>query len=388
MPRFRVVVADFLADALGPERDLLGDIADVVALNASDEAELVGHVETADAVMLFHCIVLTNRTISRLNQCKLIVRCGVGFDNIDARAARAKGIPLANVPDYGTEEVADSAIGLMLSLTRGINFFNNRLQRKVGDWAYMQGVPLMRLRGRVFGIIGLGRIGTAAAMRAKALGMDVAFYDPHKPDGHDKAIGVRRVEKLDDLFRQSFAVSVHCPLTDETRHIVDARGIELMPTGSYLVNTSRGATVDATAIPAAIRSGKLARRGDRRVAIRAAAGRPPAAGRVARPGRPVPRPRDSEPALRVLLGRGAARHAGEGRPGVSPRAARRTTAERGELKRRGEREWGRRGDKTDTVVLSPLLPHSLSPLLFRTHSAMNGFNSSVVSGRSKCAPMK
>lgn len=88
MPRFRVVVADFLADALGPERDLLGDIADVVALNASDEAELVGHVETADAVMLFNCIVLTNRTISRLNQCKLIVRCGVGFDNIDARAVR------------------------------------------------------------------------------------------------------------------------------------------------------------------------------------------------------------------------------------------------------------------------------------------------------------
>ncbi|AMV26671.1 Putative 2-hydroxyacid dehydrogenase [Gemmata sp. SH-PL17] len=257
MPRFRVVVADFLADALKPEHELLGDMADVVALNATSEADMIGHIESADAVMLYHNIAITKETITRLQNCKLIVRCGVGFDNVDHRLARTKGIPVANVPDYGTEEVADSAIGMMLTLTRGINFFNNRLQRKSGDWSYMQGTPLVRLRGRVFGVIGLGRIGTAAALRAKALGMDVAFYDPHKQDGYDKANGIRHVEKLDDLFRQSFVLSVHCPLTEETRHIVDARGIGLMPDGSYLVNTARGATVDATAIPAAIRSGKL-----------------------------------------------------------------------------------------------------------------------------------
>ena len=257
MPRFRVVVADFLADALSPERELLGDIADIVALNANSEADMIGRIEDADAVMLYHNIAITKETIGRLQNCKLIVRCGVGFDNVDHRLARAKGIPVANVPDYGTEEVADSAIGMMLTLTRGINFFNNRLQRKAGDWSYMQGTPLVRLRGRVFGVIGLGRIGTAAALRAKALGMDVAFYDPHKQDGYDKANGIRRVEKVDDLFRQSFVVSVHCPLTEESRHIVDARTIGLMPDGTYLVNTARGATVDATAIPAAIRSGKL-----------------------------------------------------------------------------------------------------------------------------------
>ena len=135
--------------------------------------------------MLYHNIAITKSTISRLKDCKLIVRCGVGYDNVDFVTARAHGIPVANVPDYGTEEVADSAIGLMLSLTRGINFLNNRLQRKAGDWSYMQVAPLVRLRGRVFGIIGLGRIGTAAAMRAKALGMDVAFYDPYKQDGFD-----------------------------------------------------------------------------------------------------------------------------------------------------------------------------------------------------------
>jgi C-terminal binding protein len=258
MARFRVVIADFITDALQPERDVLGDIAEVVSLDASSERDLVGKVDDADAIMLYHNIAITKETIGRLGRCKLIVRCGVGFDNVDHCFARERGIPVANVPDYGTEEVADSAIGLTLALTRGITFLNRRLQRREGAWAFMQAIPLLRLRGRVFGIIGLGRIGTATALRAKALGMDVAFYDPYKPDGYDKALGVRRLEKLDDLLRQVYVLSVHCPLIEETRHIVDARAISRMPGGSYLVNTARGATVDAAAIPAAIRSSQLA----------------------------------------------------------------------------------------------------------------------------------
>lgn len=258
MARFRVVIADFIADEMRPEREILGDIADLDSLNATCERDLFGRIEDAAAVMLYHNIAFTKDSISRLQQCKLIIRCGVGFDNVDRASARERGIPVANVPDYGTEEVADSAIGLTLSLTRGIGFLNNRTQRQAGDWSYMQVAPLVRLRGRVFGVIGLGRIGTAAALRAKALGMDVAFYDPYAKDGLDKALGVRRVEKLDELCAQSFVLSLHCPLTEETYHIVDARRMALMPKGSYLVNTSRGATVDATAIPAAIRSGRLA----------------------------------------------------------------------------------------------------------------------------------
>jgi D-3-phosphoglycerate dehydrogenase/C-terminal binding protein len=255
--RFRVVVADFITD-LTPERGVLGDIADLTALDAASEYDLIGKVEDADAVMLYHNIALTRETISRFTNCKLIVRCGVGFDNVDHRFARDRGIPVANVPDYGTEEVADSAVGMALALARGVAFFNRRLQRRSGPWAYTPAAPIHRLRGRVFGVIGLGRIGTATALRAKSLGMDVAFYDPYKADGYDKALGVRRVEKLEDLLRESFILSLHCPLTPETRHIVDARAISLMPDGSFLVNTARGATVDAAAIPAAIRSGKLA----------------------------------------------------------------------------------------------------------------------------------
>src|SRR5437763_3291533 len=229
MPRFRVVITDFIADDLAPERDRLGDIADVAALDAHSERDLAGQVDDADALMLYHNVSISRDTISRLRHCKLIVRCGVGYDNVDWRAARERGIPVANVPDYGTEEVADSAIGMTLSLTRGINFLNNRLQRKSGPWMYTQVAPIHRLRGRVFGIIGLGRIGTATALRAKALGMDVAFYDPLKPDGYDKALGIRRVEKLEELLKQSFVVSPHCPLTEQTRHIINARAIGLMP---------------------------------------------------------------------------------------------------------------------------------------------------------------
>jgi D-3-phosphoglycerate dehydrogenase/C-terminal binding protein len=258
MPRFHVVVADFITDELRPERGILGDIADLASLNANSESDLAGKIEEADAVMLYHNIIISKATIARLKRCKLIVRCGVGYDNVDFQFARERGIPVGNVPDYGTEEVADSAIGMALALTRGINFFNTRLQKTGVPWSYIAGAPLRRLRGRVFAIIGLGRIGSATALRAKALGMDVAFYDPYKSDGYDKALGVRRVEKLDELLKQAFVLSLHCPLTAETRNIVDARAIDLMPDGAYLVNTARGATVDAAAIPEAIRSGKLA----------------------------------------------------------------------------------------------------------------------------------
>ena len=141
---------------------------------------------------------------------------------------------------------------------RGITQQNSQLRASIGEWLYTQVAPLQRLRGRVFAIVGLGRIGTATALRAKALGMDVVFYDPHLPDGRDKAIGVRRAESLEELLKQSHIVSLHCPLTSETRHLINASTLKLMPRGTYLVNTSRGDVVDTAAVPAAIASGHLA----------------------------------------------------------------------------------------------------------------------------------
>ncbi len=257
--RHRVVITDFIVDdGLEPEHRILGDLADVVALDAYSEAELVGRIENASAIMLFHNLALTRTTIDRLSRCKLIVRCGVGYDNVDHVLARQRGIAVANVPDYGSEEVADSAIGLMLALTRGIHRMNSMLRSGVGPWLYTQVVPLHRLRGRVFGVVGLGRIGTATALRAKALGMDVAFYDPYKPCGYDKALGIRRVEDFAELLAQSYVLSLHCPLTDETFHLVNRASIAKMPPGGYLINTARGAVVDTAAVPEALRTGQLA----------------------------------------------------------------------------------------------------------------------------------
>ncbi|GAG00805.1 unnamed protein product, partial [marine sediment metagenome] len=231
---------------------------DVVAVNASSEDELAGHVEQADALMVYHMISLSRKTLEQLQQCRLIVRCGVGYDNIDIHFARKRRIDVVNIPDYGTEEVADSAIGMALALARGIHFLNSRLRAGQGPWSYSQAVPIGRLRGRVFGIVGLGRIGTATALRAKALGMNVVFYDPYKPDGYDKALGIRRVERLDVLLQESHVLSMHCPHTEETHHMIDAAALARLPHGAYLVNTARGAVADSAAIPGAIASGQLA----------------------------------------------------------------------------------------------------------------------------------
>ena len=254
----QVLITDFLNDDLAPERRIFGDLANVTALYALTESDLIGRIEDADAVLVYHYLGLSADTINRLRKCRIIVRCGVGFDNVNRAAARAKGIPVCNVPDYGTEDVADSAIGLMLSLTRGIHFLNSRLRRGEGSWSHDQAAPLYRLRDRTLGLIGMGRIGTATALRAKALGMDVAYFDPYAPQGRDKSLGIRWVETLEELLKQSHVVSAHCPLSPETKHLLNDRTIGLLPRGSYLVNTSRGGVVDVLAVLRALESGQLA----------------------------------------------------------------------------------------------------------------------------------
>lgn len=258
MSRPRVVVTDFIREPLDHERNILGDVADVAALDAQREQELWGRIEDADAIMLYHFISITAETIAKLQNCRLIVRCGVGYDNVDRAAARARGIPVANVPDYGSEEVADSAIGMLLSLTRGIHLFNQRGLRQQGEWIYTQARPLRRLRGRTLGLVGVGRIGTATALRGKALGLRVLFYDPHVPDGRDKALGIERCESLRELMEQSDIVSLHCPLSEETRHLINLQSLGWMKPGGYLVNTARGAVVDAASVLEAVTTGHLA----------------------------------------------------------------------------------------------------------------------------------
>jgi C-terminal binding protein len=256
--RPRVCITNFINDDLAVERRILGDLADIEALGASCEEQLEGRIENAACVMVYHFMTMGTATVERLRQCRLIVRCGVGIDNIDFKTARARGIPVCNIPDYGTEEVADTAIAMLLALARGTHLMNSRLRSGRGPWHYTQAVPLHRLRGRTFAVVGMGRIGTAASHRARALGMDVAFYDPYVPDGWEKSHGVRRVDSLDELLAQAYALTLHCPLTPETENLIGAGQIGIMPRGSYLINTARGKVIDTSAIPPAIRSGHLA----------------------------------------------------------------------------------------------------------------------------------
>ncbi|MBU6388119.1 MAG: C-terminal binding protein [Planctomycetes bacterium] len=256
--RWKVVITDLIVEPLDFERDVLKDIADVHALDAMQESELVGRIEDADAIMVYHYFRFTRASIERLNQCKIIVRPGVGYDGIDIAAARQKGIPVCNVPDYGTEEVADSALAMALALARGTHFLNSRLKRRIGAWNVDQALPVLRLRHRTFGIIGCGRIGTAAALRAKAFGFDVVFYDPYVKDGLDKALGIRRVDSLKDLLTESYIVSMHCPLSPQTRGMISSEQIHWMPKGSFLINTARGGVIDTMAVIDALASGHLA----------------------------------------------------------------------------------------------------------------------------------
>jgi len=255
---YQVVVTDFVSEPLDIERKILGDIAEVEAIEAVVEADLRGRVEEADAIMMYHFLKVSKETLQRLKRCKLIIRCGVGFDNVDWRVARELGIPVANVPDYGTEEVADSAIAHLLGLLRGVFFLNSRLSRNEGEWTYEQTKPLNRLRGQSLGIVGLGRIGTATALRAKAFGLHVLFYDPCLPEGVDKSLGIDRIRSLEELLARSDAVSLHCPLSDETRHLIDDDAVFQMKRGAYLVNTARGGVVDSGAVLRGIESGQLA----------------------------------------------------------------------------------------------------------------------------------
>lgn len=253
----KVVITDYITEPLVYEREVLDGHAEVVALDAMSEGELAGAIEDADAIMLYHYLSITRETIERLGNCKAIVRPGVGYDNIDIACARERGIPVCNVPDYGTEEVADSALGMALTLARGTHYLNSRLRRGLGQWSVEEAAPIPRLRNRVFGIIGCGRIGSAAALRAKSFGFEVCFFDPYVPDGMDKALGVRRIESLAELLDRSDIVSMHCPLTAETTNIIGAPELAAMKTGSILINTARGGVVDTDSVIHALASGHL-----------------------------------------------------------------------------------------------------------------------------------
>jgi len=257
--RFTVVIADFL-DETSIESAILEDIARLVMARAKDDTELAQFLPQADAILLFHDISIVGESSFALApRCRCVVRAGVGYNNVDVDAATRHGVVVCNVPDYGTEEVADHAIMFLLALVRRLVPSHQAIRS--GNWDYRTAVGAPRLRGKTLGVVGCGRIGTAAALRAKALGLDVVFYDPYLRQGMDKALGIRRVYRLDELLEQSHFVSLHCYLDATTRHLMSARTIAQMRPGAILINTARGPLVDESALLDALDSGHIAAAG-------------------------------------------------------------------------------------------------------------------------------
>ena len=250
-----IVIPDYLTEC-AIEREVFGQQATIRMLGALTESQILDSIGDAEIVLLYHDISLSLSSISRMQKCKAIIRCGVGYNNVDIKAAGDLGIVVCNVPDYGTEDVADHALMLLLSATRRLIPSHEAIRAGGWDSQLVFGTP--RLRGKTLGLVGCGRIGTAMALRARALGMDIAFYDPFVRPGTDKMLGIRRVWNIEDLMRQSPFISLHCWLDEGSRHIINSETLGCLQPGSILVNTARGGCIDEVALIDALENGQLA----------------------------------------------------------------------------------------------------------------------------------
>jgi C-terminal binding protein len=242
-------------EVYGPDmRIIWRNVENVADLAAADCAEVDG------LMVLRHWVRPAD--FAKFPRLRCVVRMGVGTDRIDRAAAAERGVMVCNIPDYGTMEVADHAVALALSFRRGI-ILHHELQRHApaAPWKAVFHPTIRRLDVQTFAIVGLGRIGTAAALRAKAFGFCVVFFDPYRPNGADRALGIGRAKTLDDLLRQADVLSLHAPLTPETRSMLGARELALLPEGAVVVNTARGPIIDLDALAAALKGGRLAAAG-------------------------------------------------------------------------------------------------------------------------------
>src|SRR3954451_12604669 len=239
-------------EVFGPDlRIVKRDAAALSELSDADGAE-------ANGLMILGFPV-TGADLARFPQLRAIVRMGVGYDKLDRQAAASRNILICNVPDYGTTEVADHAIALALTLRRGI-LLHHELQRQEppAPWRSFQDPMIQRLGMQTFGIVGLGRIGTAVALRAKAFNCRVAFYDPYLPNGVELSLGIHRAATLEDLLRQTDTLSIHAPLTPETKGLLGREQLRLLRPGAVVVNDARGPIIDLDALLELLRDGHIA----------------------------------------------------------------------------------------------------------------------------------
>jgi D-3-phosphoglycerate dehydrogenase len=238
-------VEEEILRAAGIEVVLTGELESESARTAAREAEalMVGLNRISADLM------------DELTRLKIVTRVGTGVDAIDIPAATTRGIWVTNVPDYSIDEVSTHAISLVLAQARML--FPHRVAGRDGRWRYRAETPIRRFAGQTLGVLGMGRIGSASARKGRGLGLEVIAHDPYLPDERFEELGVRRVD-FDTLMRESDFLTLHVPLTDETRRIVDARALSLMKPTAYLVNTARGEVIDVDALVEAVHAGTIA----------------------------------------------------------------------------------------------------------------------------------
>jgi len=252
MAKFRVLLIDYAWPDLEIEQALLSLYdAEIVVAPATDEATLVSLAPKAEAIMT-NWIDVRAPVIDAAAKCKIISRLGIGLDCIDVARATERGIPVTNVPDYCLIEVAEHTLALLMALARKLHIF--QVDARAGRYDLAAGFPLRRIEGRTLGLVGFGHIGRLVAEKATALGLRVVATSRSQ---REPVSGVRYVD-FDELLRTSDFVSLHLPLTEDSRRLIDAAALAKMKPTAFLINTSRGGVIDAEALAAALDANRLA----------------------------------------------------------------------------------------------------------------------------------
>jgi D-3-phosphoglycerate dehydrogenase len=252
MPKYKVLLTDYAWPDLDIERQILAEAdAELVVAKQSDAASLAKLAADADAIMTNWARV--NETVlSAASKCRIVARLGIGLDNIDVAFATRRGMIVTNVPDYCLTEVAEHALALLFGLARKVAYYHDAT--KHGQYQLQAGPLLRRIEGQTLGIVGFGRIGRKLAEKALALKLRILATGRTQPV---LPAGVEWCE-LDDLLERSDYVSLHLPLTLDTRHLIGAAQLARMKPSAYLINTARGGLIDASALAAALAADRLA----------------------------------------------------------------------------------------------------------------------------------
>ncbi|GMT35170.1 hypothetical protein PFISCL1PPCAC_26467, partial [Pristionchus fissidentatus] len=244
------------------EMPILKDVATLAFCDAQSTSEIHEKVLTeAVAALMWHSIRLERADLEKFKALKVVVRIGSDVDNIDIQAATDLRIAVCSTPSGCVEETADTTLSLLLGMYRNTFMLSQKIaadkQPVPIDTMRAQCQGTRRIRGEVLGLVGFGRIGMAVALRAKTFGFQVIIYDPHLPEGIEKSFGVERVTSLLDLVSKSNALSLHCPLTEETRHMISEPILRAMSRGSFIVNTSRGGLISDIDLAVYLKNGHI-----------------------------------------------------------------------------------------------------------------------------------